>query len=80
MRKLVLDAESLQVESFDISPRETALRGTVQGHAITLYGEASCDPHCGGGGDYTYVGSCTNCTVDLTCPSRRPGQDTCQTM
>lgn len=81
MKKLVLDAESLQVESFDISSRETALRGTVQGASATLYGEPTCDPHCGDGGDYTYVGSCgSNCTVNVTCPSRRPGEYTCQTM
>ena len=36
-RKLRLDLQDLQVESFDSAPRTAANRGTVQGNQETLY-------------------------------------------
>ncbi|HEX2079681.1 MAG TPA: hypothetical protein VHG08_18340 [Longimicrobium sp.] len=80
MKKLELNVDALQVESFDTAPAEMEGRGTVRGHDATEYGGASCAPNCSDT-NFTDWASCQGCTADpYTCPSRRPGEYTCQTM
>ena len=49
MRKLMLDVDTLEVESFPTSAADDASRGTVDAHAATLVrcsGAASCYTSC----------------------------------
>jgi hypothetical protein len=72
MRKLKLDVETLQVESFEALPAR-ARRGTVAAHDMDMMEELYLDPYydAGGGGAYT-VGTCigpTYCCADTwNCP------------
>jgi hypothetical protein len=63
MKKLMLDAESLRVESFDVEAVDSRLRGTVQGHAFTRL-QSNC-LSCAG--DCSSVPNACFCTEALSC-------------
>ena len=58
MRKLRLQVDALMVESFEASPAEPVVRGTVQAHAPTNPNAHTCDP---------FVGTCFGYTCFRTC-------------
>ena len=69
MKKIKLSVESLEVTSFDVSPRPAAGSGTVEGHVeAELQTETECPSACG-----TLCSSCfpSNCFTD--------GCDSCYT-
>jgi hypothetical protein len=46
MNKLILDPETLRVESFETSRVDGATRGTVRGHLWTVYDPTCPGPSC----------------------------------
>lgn len=58
MRKLRLNVDHLAVESFEPSPDEPRVRGTVEAHAPTNPNANTCDP---------LVGTCFGFTCFRTC-------------
>lgn len=73
MRKLKLSIEALQVESFQATGPE-APRGTVAGHAVTIYDDESCFESCNGG--CTAYASCNGWCGSYSCPGTC--YDTCR--
>lgn len=91
MRKLTLDLDAIQVESFATNPA-TAARGTVDGQQRQTYGcetwtcpaptqdtcdQPTCDASCNGGcGTGATCVSCVQ-TCDATCQSCAGSCDSC---
>jgi hypothetical protein len=64
MRKLKLDVDALQVDSFVALP-DAAEGGTVHGHFENDPGSTDCDE--GTGGWWSLFGTCNGCPTQGTC-------------
>ena len=69
MKKLKLEIENVQVESFDTTAAERQRKGTVLGHitaAVSCYDTDCCTPNatCP---DSHYTGPCECATQEVTC-------------
>jgi hypothetical protein len=70
MKKLRLDLNKLQVDSFQLSEKELAERGTVHGNATRFCTAwASCQGSCPG---TCQADSCYDCTHETGCQSYDP--------
>lgn len=67
MKKITLDLDDLQVESFETAPESGDGRGTVFGYAPTVFGTCNCTA-----GSLT-CDTCTACNGGFTC------EGTCET-
>ncbi len=78
MKKLKLNMEELSVDTFELSDREQAKRGTVHANATRLCSAwASCQGSCPG---TCQVDTCYSCSLDSYCETVQAtcnGQNTC---
>ncbi|HEX9940309.1 MAG TPA: hypothetical protein VGB15_24455 [Longimicrobium sp.] len=67
-KKLALDVNTLQVESFDLSGKDRSGRGTIHAH-VTEVGGNSCYTQCSGT-NFTDWNSCVGGCSDSGCNGR----------